>query len=194
MFPNLFFLLIVICFTVQMACAQTKPRNKNSSFHSVNSIGLLNGSDRSSLVLQSVLGASISKSFVGIGIGLDYYRFRSIPVFVDLKHDFGKENRSVFLYADMGYNFDWLTEKNKQEHAFLSPSGYQGGIYYDGGVGYKIGLKKPNALLLSAGYSFKRITNKQSTTACPVRTQCFEEIQEYTFSMPRLVIKAGWKF
>lgn len=176
------------------AIAQAKASPKKIKLQSISNIGLLDGSNGSSLALQTILGAQANKSFSGIGVGLDYYRLRSIPLFIDFRHEFGKGNRNVFIYGDVGYNFDWLTDNNKKETFIPSDSNFGGGVYYDGGAGYKIGFKDSDAILLCLGYSYKRITNDAGTGVCPVIGPCFEEIQKYSYSMPRWIIKIGWRF
>ena len=186
--------MFAVCCTINLAFTQIRTPNKKITLRSINTVGLLNGSTGPSLSLQTILGASVYQSFAGIGIGLDYYRFRSIPVFADLRYEFGKASRTIFVYGDLGYNYDWLTEKNKQDIFFSSSSNYRGGVYYDVGIGYKIGFKNRDALLLSTGYTYKRIKNKAGTGVCPIAGPCFEEVQTYIFSMPRIVIRMGWRF
>jgi len=50
-------------------------------FSSVNVMGVGSGSNGESFVLSTINGISKDKWFTGVGVGLDYYRYRSIPVF-----------------------------------------------------------------------------------------------------------------
>lgn len=181
-----------------LSIAQVKNSRQKIQLLSISNIGLLEGSNGSFFSLQTILGVQFNKSFSGIGVGLDYYRFRSIPLFVDLRQEFGKGPNAVFAYGDIGYNFDWLTDEDKQETLFSSNADFTGGLYYDVGIGYKYAFKSSHALLFSLGYAYKRIElNEQAGRfciggTCPPGTQT--ETQIYKYSMPRWAVKAGWRF
>jgi hypothetical protein len=76
-------------------------KNAAWQFHSINQLGLLEGQIGSAFQIQTINGAQYKSWFGGIGIGLDYYRFRSIPLFLDFRKDFGKKISS-FLFMQMG--------------------------------------------------------------------------------------------
>lgn len=194
MLKKYFLFLLAMASVIQGSMAQTKTAEQRIFLRSISNIGLLNGSKGSSVSLQTLLGAAFKGTFAGVGVGIDYYRFRSIPLFFDLRHEFGKGRRNFFVYGDLGYNFDWLTEKNKEIYYFSSTSKYKGGIYYDAGIGYKISFKNKDALLISTGYSMKRIKNEVNSPFCPIAGPCSQETETYLYSMQRLVIKAGWSF
>lgn len=194
MLKRYFALMLVMALGVQFSMAQSKTGAKKITLGSITNIGLINGSKASALSLQTIFGVSYKQSFAGIGVGLDYYRFRTVPLFFDLRHEFGKGKRNFFIYGDLGYNFDWLTEKNKQDYLFFGNFDYKGGIYYDAGIGYKVSFKKADALLISTGFSFKKITNEIGTGMCPFVGPCSQEIETYNYAMSRLMIKAGWRF
>ncbi len=164
-------------------------------FQSVSSVGMLNGSAGPSLLLETIAGVSYKNSFAGIGAGLDHYRFRTVPLFVGLRQAFGKGKRALFIYGNAGYHFDWLTEENeKRYNVFSINNNYTGSIYYDAGIGYSFGFKKADALLLSAGFSYKEVKNTSENSFCPIVGPCNNEVQTYNYQMPRLVFKAGWRF
>lgn len=189
-----FLLLPAITLCVLTSTAQTKAIHQKLFLRSISNIGLLNGSKSSSISLQTMLGASLRGTFAGVGTGIDYYRFRSIPLFFDLRHEFGKSQRNIFVYGDIGYNYDWLTEKNKESYNFFATAKYKGGIYYDAGIGYKISFKNRDALLISTGYSVKKIRSEVSAPFCPFAGPCSQETEKYIYTMQRLMIKAGWSF
>jgi hypothetical protein len=164
-------------------------------FQSVSNVGLLNGSAGASLLLETTAGVSYKNSFAGVGVGLDHYRFRSVPLFIALRQALRNGKRSFFVYGNAGYNFDWLTEENEKRYnnVFIN-NDYTGGVYYDAGIGYSIGFQKADALLLSVGFSYKEVENKSGNGDCPVSGPCFNNVETYKYKMPRLVFKAGWRF
>lgn len=188
---TLLFLISIVCLNARL---QAQSSTRKVTLHSVTSIGLLNGSKGAGFSIQSILGVTKKKSFAGIGVGIDQYSFRTIPVFVDLRQQLGRKKRSIYLYADAGYNFGWLTEKEKnlQNQQFAS-SNFRGGLYYDAGAGYAVTFRSNNALLLSLGYCYKELENKMSTSFCNL-TACVAGHETYTYHMPRILLKVGWRF
>lgn len=169
---------------------------KNYRFHSVNSIGLVNGSNAASAALQTVNGFQKGPLFAGIGVGLDYYLYRTVPVFADLRYEWGKKKNKFFAYADGGINISWV-----QDYFFTEPwpivenerpgNDFGNGIYTDAGGGYAIGMKKNNALVLSLGYSHKRL--KQTYRYLDWRTNEWQT-DLYRYNLNRVLLKIGWKF
>ena len=193
MFKKYFILLMLLSCVLHFVHGQDKGRHPR--LQSISSVGLLNGSKGASFTVQTILGGALRNSFLGIGAGIDYYRYRTLPLFVDIRHHFGTGERHVFVYGDIGHNFDWLTEKDLTETtSFSGENNYKGGLYYDVGAGYNIGLKKADALVLSVGYTFKKITNEAGTIACPITGPCYGDLQTYRYYFSRIVLKLGWKF
>ena len=183
LFPVLFFTLCIY---------QSLPAQHKLALHSINLVGLQNGSSGSSLSLQSIASVSVKHSFAGIGAGLDLYKLRSIPLFVDLRQELGGKKRNLFLYGDVGYNLPWLTDEQKNLQQQFNNDNMKASLYYDAGFGYQIRFQR-DILLLSAGYSYKELKNRVGEYACPVMG-CGVVEQTYRYRMPRIVVKAGWRF
>ena len=114
--------------------------------------------------LQTVQGIRYGKWFAGIGAGLDYYHMRTIPLFLDIRREFFNKKNAPFLYADGGYNFAWARDRDKSEWSNIS---FDGGLFYDVGLGYRIGTaSKQNGFLISAGYSFKYLRESHASQVC----------------------------
>jgi hypothetical protein len=163
-------------------------------FHSINSLGLVNGDNAASAALQSVNGFKKDSWFAGVGIGIDYYLYRSVPLFADVRYEFGKNKNKFFAYADGGINFSWV-----QDQFYVQPiiwngnrsNNFYNGLYTDAGLGYLVGMKKGNGLILSLGYSQKRL--KELVRRQDWRTsEWLTDI--YRYNLNRVVLKAGWRF
>ena len=194
--------LIVICCLLAITC-MVSAQQKNSAgswrFHSINSVGLMEGETGSAFQLQTVNGAGYKSWFGGIGIGLDYYRYRTIPLFFDLRKEFGKSRNKVFVYADLGTNFCWLTDNQKM--SYRTEDDYHNGIYSDVGLGYKVLVGKNNGFLLSLGYSYKKITETYKsyyyyTTPYMNFTDPSKDLptEKINYGLNRLTIKMSWEF
>ncbi|MBS1737609.1 MAG: hypothetical protein JSS98_13540 [Bacteroidetes bacterium] len=178
-------ILVVINFS---ASAQ----KKKSRFHSINTFSLLNGESQFSTAFQSVNGIEIANGFAGIGLGIDYYQHRTIPLFLDGRWNFGSDKKG-FIYGDVGYNFP-MKNKPGNEVWRYDTYHFSGGIYTDIGIGYKATLSKKLSCPISIGYSYKKLQSKIGTTICPFVPPCYTDYNIYNYKYNRIVVKAGLEF
>ena len=148
---------IILSLSFLLVTAQTKKKNDlGRKFTSIIQLGILEGDAGKTFgQLQLVNGIQQNAWFYGLGVGIDYYGYkRSIPLFVDLKRNLKKGNKTPFVFADAGYNFSWLRNNEK---SYIWDTNYKptGVLYYEAGIGYKFILKNILAFGFSAGYSFK---------------------------------------
>ena len=187
-----FFLLpVFLCVTI---FSFGQKQNTTYKFHSINNISLVNGENEVSAALQSVNGFQKGNWFAGAGVGLDYYIHRSVPLFADIRYEFGKGKNKLFGYADGGINFQWV--KKNAGPVFIwegsTNSEFQNGGYADVGFGYLVGTKKGSGgLVLSLGYSHKSL--KETVAYQDWRTQQ-PMTDTYEYKLNRITIKVGWKF
>jgi len=172
--------------------AQQKSSANRWQFHSINNVGLLEGQAGSAFQLQSINGVQYRSWFAGLGIGLDYYQFRGLPLFLDLRKMFRLSSNALFVYGDIGVHSNWMTDKQKTNNYIFSTQNVYNGVYVDAGGGYQINVGKTNAFLLSLGYSYKTLNGEQVDIS-PVYYG-ITPVSTYKYSMGRLSIKAGWRF
>ena len=188
------YFLVMLMFISSFLFAQKK--SSRYKFHSVNSISLLNGNSEVSAGLQSVNGFQKGNWFVGGGVGLDYYLYRTVPLFVDARYEYGKKKNKFFAYGDGGINFQWTENYVYSgpiiyEGSFNNSGNFHNGIYTDAGLGYIVSTKKTSGLILSLGHSHKSL--KQTVSYQDWRTQ--EWLTDiYRYHLNRIVVKVGWKF
>ena len=174
-----------------MVSAQQKTITCTWQFHSINNIGLLEGQTGSAFQLQSINGMQYKSWYGGIGLGLDFYRYRTIPLFIDFRKEFGSSVNKFFAYADGGVNFCWLTDNEK--NTYLTDDHFDTGFYTDLGLGYKIGMGRTNHLLLSIGYSLKKLKETYQTYSYFPPDNTLQK-QDVNYSLNRLTLKIGWEF
>ncbi|MDQ6608759.1 MAG: hypothetical protein M3Y85_02960 [Bacteroidota bacterium] len=187
---KIFLFIALLLFTLNM-----QAQHKKFTFHSLIQAGLLEGEQGSALQLQTINGIKYKAWLAGIGIGVDYYHTRSIPLFLDVRKAFCGNEKTAFVYASGGYNFPWLTTTNKQN--FIT--GATGGLYYDAGVGFELPVLKGQHLFFSAGYSAKYLTTTQQTWiyidyVWPGPSTASDYKLQYHYSLQRISIKAGLRF
>ena len=71
---------------------------KSFRFHSINMAGIIKGEKSSYIQLQTINGVAFNKWFAGAGMGLDYYTFRTIPLFLDVRRTITNKQNAPFLY------------------------------------------------------------------------------------------------
>jgi len=160
-------------------------------FRSQQYIGMLNGEWGTALSLQSVNGVQHKDWFLGAGAGLDYYKFRTIPLFLSVSRFITPAQRSFFISVDGGVNFMWP----EIDKTVFYDSRWKPGLYAAGSVGYKIGLKdKSDAFLMSIGYSAKYLKEKRETPTLCFNPPCAPTVETYNYGLNRLSIRLGWQF
>ena len=187
---RILFFVLSVCMTGKIF-AQQKTAAPTWRFHSVINIGLLEGQTGSAFQIQTVNGMQYRSWFAGIGVGLDFYRYRTIPFFIDFRKEFGSSLNKFFAYADGGVNFCWLTDQEKT--TYLADDHFNTGFYTDLGLGYKIGLARNNHLLLSIGYSLKKLEETYLSYAYFPPDNTLNKAQT-NYSLNRLTMKIGWEF
>ena len=191
-------LFVMLTMIVAITSAQQNNSVRRWQFHSINSVGLLEGETGSAFQLQTINGVNYKSWFAGVGLGLDFYRLRTIPLFADFRKEFGKSSNMIFVYSDVGINFSWVTDQQKTSN--VQNDKFNNGFYGDWGLGYKVLVTKKNNLLLSLGYSYKKTVE----TYDPLYynpgifygqgTQPNDQTQKINYSLNRLSIKIGWEF
>jgi hypothetical protein len=184
-------LSMIILFVTGRMFAQQKVTAHTWQFHSINNVGLLEGQTGSAFQLQSINGVQYRSWYVGIGLGLDFYRYRTIPLFIDLRKEFGRNVNKFFAYADGGVNFAWLTDKEKT--MYLTNDHFNTGFYTDFGLGYKISLGRNDHLLLSVGYSLKKLNETYQAYYFFPPDNALDK-QQIDYNLNRLTMKIGWEF
>ena len=172
--------------------APASAQTGSTGFHPVAQVSLVNGSRGMSASVQAIAGFRLKPLYLGLGTGIDYYRFRSVPLYVALRKDIGRS--PAFLYSDIGYHFDWLTDANRNHNQFNSTGKFHGGLYYDIGIGARLDKKSPNGFTLSAGYSAKHMKQEVQQYMCGFVGPCSVYNEIYKYNLGRIMIKAGWIF
>jgi hypothetical protein len=190
--------LILLIVKLNTALAQQQTLSNPWSFQSMVTVGLLEGQTGSSFQLQTINGARFKSWFAGIGLGLDYYRIRTIPLFVDIRKEFGKSKDKFFIYADGGVSFCWATDMQKSD--YLPNQQFHNGFYSDLGLGYKTAVGKSSALLISLGYSYKKASESYVLPYYyyqgyyPTYMMQNGSNDQINYSLNRLSMKIGWEF
>lgn len=184
--------LIKIIVFYCIICSSAQAQNNKIKFHSINSGGVTVGESRADAVFQTINGVNFSDWFFGAGIGVDYYQYKTLPLFVDVRKFFG-EKKMGFVYGDAGYDFT-LKNKPGKEFNYFDTYSFKGSIYTDFGIGIKTKFIKTSSLLFSLGHSYKQLRGRYGSTICPFLGPCYVDYSNLKFSYGRIILKAGVEF
>lgn len=178
--------LLLLIFLILVNVSFSQEKNKPVfRFHSINTAGLIEGQAGSSFSLLSVNGFQYKSLFGGIGTGFDFYRFRTIPLFVSLRTEFGKTQNKFFCFANAGTNFYW--KKDNDAVLYYTSVKFKNGFYGGGGAGYKFILNQQLSFLFSVEYSHKKLAETGS-----YGDETFPE--KINYNLNRLILKTGIEF
>ena len=182
-------IIFIVCF-VLLASSTLQAQNNKPKFSSLLQVGLVDGQSGPAATIQSINGVRYQEWSAGIGVGLDYYHTRTVPLFLDVRRNIFKSEKTPFLYLNCGYNFTWLTEEQKG----YSYSESKGGLYYDAGIGYAVPVLKQSSLFFTAGYSIKKITTSSGGRPIDIWSSYIPPFYQAEYSLSRISVKAGLRF
>src|SRR5215212_7410263 len=188
---RIFLLFTTTILLISVANAQGSGKIK---FGSINSIGWLKGASRNMVQAQSINGIRYKSFFGGIGVGLDNYYYKTIPVFVDFRKNILSKKSTPFVYVDLGISFP---KDRIETQSSWTRNEYKAGSYYDIGAGYMFPLLKKISFSLAIGYS-QKTSRRDWVYSVPreVAPYGFDDVNRdiYNYTFRRLSLKAGISF
>ena len=178
---------LTVCLGALIMFFAASAQNK-IKFNSINMVGIAFGENENVGLLQTINGIRAKNFFTGIGVGIDYYRYKTLPLFFDERVYFGKKN-NAFAYVDFGYNFP-LKNKPGKEFSYYQSYKFSGGIYTDFGIGCKIKFIKKSSLVFTTGYNYKEISDRIGA----IGPADGIDYNTYNYGFGRIVLKAGVDF
>ncbi len=115
---------------------------------------LKGSSDKSNAVLFTN-GLLYKNIMFGAGAGVDNYFYRSVPLFLDVRKQFGKARVQPFINASAGINFSHLTSEQKQSYAAYNNPDYKNGFYLKTSVGISVKVDNHIKIQVNGGYNYK---------------------------------------
>jgi len=161
-------------------------------FSSQISTGIVEGQHNTNFHIELLNGIRYKTWFAGIGTGLDYYYYRSIPVYFSGIKYLSPRNHSFFMQGDAGINFVWEDETistgNEVSHEFKP------GLYWNGILGFATGLDRKNAFSFGLGYSYKSLKEIKEVAVRCFNPPCENTFETYQYNLKRLTLRLGWQF
>lgn len=185
------FLIIAFGLSAQKDSSQSV---KQKIFSSQIVAGITEGSNGTWFQLQTINGLRKATWFAGLGMGLDYYLYRSVPVFLSGTKYLSKGNHSFFVQGDGGVNFAWVNPDLNRWNNVIKDE-FKPGLYWNSSIGFSTGLgNTKNALQFSLGYSYKQLKEKKEVAVFCINPPCPAQVENYNYQMRRLSLRIGWQF
>lgn len=173
------------------------------TFRSLEEIGTLQGETGIYGQGRTINGFFSRSWFFGLGAGLDFYRFSSVPLFLSASKDVLRWGRgSFFLNAEGGTNLP--VHNPSLPRTFYSPGGgdvttsdkLYAGPYGGAGFGYLFPLtpKSLQALSIRVGYSYKELKETISGMSEGVWAPPIYNNIHNDYRLNRFSIEVGWRF
>ena len=195
------YMLITICLFIFAEMVSAQQKKSSFKFSSINSMGLVSGQSQTTFTMQTINGVKYKSWFTGVGISLDNYGYRSIPVFVDIRKSFGNKEWQPFIYADAGINFSLYSSVMPKQQNGIDANKFYNTFYGEGGIGLSKPINNKTKFILSVGYSFKHFSYLQYNNYyyTPVLITPYTFVSSYNtsqfdFYYRRLSIKMGLEF
>jgi hypothetical protein len=184
-----YFLLLVLALSFTTSFAQ----QKRFSFQGAAQVGLLEGEMGSAFQFGAMGGIKKNTWIASVGTGLDYYRVRSIPLYLNLQKNLFNKDNTPFVYLGAGYHFLWLPEVFS-EWSWPSALKTKGGVYYHGGIGYQVPAFKKTSLFFATAFSGKEYHEEYLQTNPCLIGPCPQTAVKTSYHLRRLSVTTGLRF
>jgi len=190
LFIGIFFLLISI-----VGISQTKVKWK---LRAMPELGLQIGSISPSGDTRLNLLAEKKSWMLGLGGGIDFYRFQTYPIYLNARRVFTLGKWKPFAYSSLGYSIVGKVDQFSEWGNIWGVSSaykYGGGLYAEAGGGLIAKIKKKDRLYFSAGFVQKTVTEKyDSFYWLGFQNQLEPTTTTNVYTMNRLVMRVAFKF
>ena len=168
---------------------------QQSKFHSQNYIGDVVGDLDAAFQLNTINGIQRGLYFGGVGTGVDFYYMRTVPLFLSLTRYLDLKKSSPYLSLDGGTNFVWDNTTANKYNSYYQDGHFTPSLYYGAHAGYKIGINKQSgSVLVSLGYSAKKVKETVDTTSPCLFPPCPATAQKINYRFNRFSFRLGWMF
>ena len=177
------FLIFSICLATH-SVAQVKP-----AYTVGVEAGIVKGNYESSQLFTLTNGIAYKNAMAGIGVGIDYYLFRSIPLFADVRKSFGNHRVQPFINAVAGINITYPAKDQKTAYFWYNDADFKNGFFVKAAAGASIKMDKKFRVAVSAGYSYK--TNKVAYGTAYSPTDIIVNANTDIYRLNRWILTAG---
>ncbi|HEY6977435.1 MAG TPA: hypothetical protein VH396_14155 [Chitinophagaceae bacterium] len=175
--------------------AQSNKQKEKIQYASSYQAGIIVGKAYTTYGVQMIQGIRYKNVQTGIGVALDPYGFRTVPLFGHFSYVMHPQKNSVYVYGDAGISIPWDNGSLPEKYDNSTHDDWHklyAGFYAEGGAGYNILFnKKRNAVTINAGYSYKRFTYDENVYIWNGIGTVLQT-DHYIFDYRRIVFRLGF--
>lgn len=183
--------LILFCTSIM---AQEKTKIKLQYFNA-NNFQVLVG-ENNGFGIETIHGIKLKNNFaIGLGLGYDTYQLASVPLFIDVRKNWGKGKIKPFVYADAGFNFSLHNDEYPKKWSWSNTDAYnfEQSSYTAFGVGITRAITNECRFTASIGISTKQLKYNYNY-AYWGWNEVYNPQFRYDFKFQRYVLKLGIEF
>ena len=128
--------------------------------------GMVNGSYETNIALSTSHGIKLKGWSAAIGTGIDYYRFRSVPVYLDVKRFISLGKKEFFIQTSAGTNIAYPKQEQKISQKWWSSwwppqndtFSFSNGFYSKAAIGMVFNPKEKLKVSFTVGWSYKSLS------------------------------------
>src|SRR5262245_19779878 len=139
---NIVFLFVVLPVVLT---AQSNKQKEKIQYTGSYQFGIIAGNAYTTFSAQMIQGVGYKNLQTGVGLALDPYGFRTIPLFGHITYIVHPHKNSIYVYADAGISLPWNNGSLPQKYDNSTHDDWHklfAGFYAEGGVGYNILFNK----------------------------------------------------
>jgi len=166
-------------------------------YTNITEAGVLHGKSQTAFNVQTINGITFNQTSIGLGVGLDNYGYKSIPVFIDVRQKLGRGACKLLVYVDAGLN---VPVRNND----LLPAKWDDGneayrlhtnFYGEAGIGINNKINRKLSLHLTAGFSYKHFSYTEHSQIWYSMPYLFSSRNAtYGYYYRRLSVRLGLQF
>ncbi|RXK81957.1 hypothetical protein [Filimonas effusa] len=181
------FLLLLIVVT-----ASAQKKDSTVGLYISPAVTLLNGDHNVSQAISLGTGLRLHQWQIGAGVAIDYYKIRSLPIYLDLKYKW-KGQLAPFLFFQGGYNVAWALDHQHTNAGTTGRTVYNNGTYFNGGAGMYVFRKGREALFFSLGYSVKKLTELYQVGSW-INSRVIYNDTKLDYALRRIALTVAYEF
>lgn len=177
-------LIALLCISLGAAAQNdSTAANKKLRYYNTTAMGVIIGSNGSAYSISNTSSLGYNQWRAGIGIALDDYVQRSLPVYLQLQYQV--KNSRFYLWGDGGRNLRW-----KKSDIVAIKNGW----YAAGGVYFKAASLNKGGLFIAPAYSVKTYREENNNTFPCLTRPCPVNKETLAYTLRRVQVALALQF
>lgn len=163
------------------------------NYRSYNTAGIVVGDSKSAYQVLTTHGVQYKTWYAGVGVGIDNYRTRTVPVIVSLLKEVLPKN-NMFINVNAGPHFVWGKDQRNELWNAIDSKAFPG-FFGEAGIGYRIKVgNEGQSIMFGTYYSYKTHKEKFIVPGVCNNPPCQNSTEYIVSKFSRWAFKLGLVF